>query len=581
MSETAQFYLLLRVHLRIVRTRLLKLVTGSRLMALTLLAFLMTYSVTAYHMFHRGLIYFSQLPAAGGLLVDRMIQIVFFCFLMMLTFSVAVSGYIALYRSRDTRWLLTLPISHRVMFLWKVFEAGAFSSWGLLLIAAPLLIAFADFRGAAAGFYVRTAVGLLPFLTIAITGAGLLLLTAVRWLGRTQMIALGTACGLFFVGWLTHTVLVERDLATRAGFSAAMTFQQVMHHTDLSANRLIPSAWYSESVIAWSRPHRIAQSALMPSLLVSWSLMGVTALIWLGRQWFYPSWNRSVQNAAIAALRRRPPRPDEMPGLIERHFPEKPVGARLLGRPMAAVAWKDVLSFRREPAQWIQFLIVFGLLAMYATGLRQLNEYIAQPRDLYMVACLNLAVCALALSTLTTRFVFPQFSLEGRRLWILAMSPLSLSWVVMQKFISSTLCTSLAVSSIILVSGNTLKLRPEDTVFFTLAMMAMSVGLNAMAVGFGVLFPNLEETNSAKIVSGFGGTLCLVVSFVYIVLFLLLIAWSKLEVFKENEFPTHWHDGPNTLKALGSALGLTALLTVGPLIFAMRRLKRLEFLGSL
>ena len=36
-----------------------------------------------------------------------------------------------------------------------------------------------------------------------------------------------------------------------------------------------------------------------------------------------------------------------------------------------------------------------------------------------MISYLNLGASALTLSTLTTRFVFPQFSLEGRRLWIL------------------------------------------------------------------------------------------------------------------------------------------------------------------
>ncbi|MCB1091994.1 MAG: hypothetical protein KDL87_10710, partial [Verrucomicrobiae bacterium] len=301
MSEKDQFLLLLRTHLKMARSRAIKLVSGSRLMTLTLVLFLATYSITAYLMFRRGLIYFGQLPAAGNLLVDRMIHIVFFCFLMMLMFSVAVSGYIALYRSRDTRWLLTLPISHRVLFLWKVFEAGAFSSWGLLLIATPLLVAFAEFRDAGPGFYLRTAIALPPFLIIAISGAGLALLGSVRWMKRKQMIAFGTACLLLFSGWLTWTVLNEKKITERVGFSAALTFQQVMKHTDLSASRLIPSTWYTEALLAWSRPQRIQKPPMMPALLLSWSLMGALAAGWLGRRWFYESWNHSVQNAAIAA----------------------------------------------------------------------------------------------------------------------------------------------------------------------------------------------------------------------------------------------------------------------------------------
>ena len=161
------------------------------------------------------------------------------------------------------------------------------------------------------------------------------------------------------------------------------------------------------------------------------------------------------------------------------------------------------------------------------------------------------------------------------------MSPLKLQTIVLQKFFLSTLFTSLAVSIIILISGNTLNLGASDTLFFTLAILMISIGLNATAVGLGVLFPNLEETNAAKIVSGFGGTLCLVISFVYIVTFLLLLAWSRIETFRANQVPEHWLDGRHAAEALGIAVALTAFLTTIPLIFAMKRLKRLEILGNL
>ena len=53
----------------------------------------------------------------------------------------------------------------------------------------------------------------------------------------------------------------------------------------------------------------------------------------------------------------------------------------------------------------------------------------------------------------------------------------------------------------------------------------MSAALCGLSVGLGALFPNFKEDNPSKIVSGFGGTLCLVASFVYIVLFITLLAF--------------------------------------------------------
>ena len=43
-------------------------------------------------------------------------------------------------------------------------------------------------------------------------------------------------------------------------------------------------------------------------------------------------------------------------------------------------------------------------------------------------------------------------------------------------------------------------------------------------MGLGTLYPNFKEDNPAKIVSGFGGTFCLVLSFLYIVSSVTLLA---------------------------------------------------------
>ena len=95
---------------------------------------------------------------------------------------------------------------------------------------------------------------------------------------------------------------------------------------------------------------------------------------------------------------------------------------------------KDVRLFWRDPAQWIQFMIFFGLLCIYVLNLRNVAFNFQNPFWETMISYLNLAASALTLSTLTTRFVFPQFSLEGRRLWILGLAPVGLAPVLLQKF---------------------------------------------------------------------------------------------------------------------------------------------------
>jgi len=58
----------------------------------------------------------------------------------------------------------------------------------------------------------------------------------------------------------------------------------------------------------------------------------------------------------------------------------------------------------------------------------------------------------------------------------------------------------------------------------------MTFALNGLAIGLGVLYPNLKEANPGKIVSGFGGTLCLVLSFLYILACVLLLGLGTTDL---------------------------------------------------
>lgn len=581
MSTASQWLLLFRVHTRMAGVKALNSVKQSRLMTGTILLFLVTYTVTAYWLFREGLEYVARLPGAGALLSDRLIYVMFFCFMMMLIFSVAVTSYISLYRNRDTRWLLTLPISHRTIFLWKCFESAMFSGWGLIFILFPLLLAFAQMRDVSFGFFFKVVLVLIPFLILASTLGSLILVTAVRFLSRRQLIIATALVGVLLAGSAIQTALKNNEVVQSEELSAAFTFQRVLHHTNISVNRAMPSTWLSGAIVDWTRPYRHFGNLLYPTLLCSNALFGLLLVYRAGGSWFYQSWNRSLQQSACSAIRRESYHSATSVEEFVKKPTTNPLIRWLVGRPNAAISRKDFLTFFRDPAQWVQFSLVFGLLAIYASGLRQMNGNIDQPRDLYLVAFLNLAVCALALSTLTTRFVFPQFSLEGRKLWILAMSPLKMPSLVIQKFVTSTLFSGLTIIFILLIGGYNLQLGWADSIFFAVAIGLLAIGLNALAVGLGVLFPNLQESNAAKIVSGFGGTLCLIGSFIYILVFVLLLAASRWDVFQSNEITTDWIKTPRSQLSIAGLLFITTLVTVVPLIFSQKKLKRLEIISIL
>ena len=112
-------------------------------------------------------------------------------------------------------------------------------------------------------------------------------------------------------------------------------------------------------------------------------------------------------------------------------------------------------------------------------------------------------------------------------------------------------------------------------------MATISTGLNALALSLGALLPNFRENNTAKIVSGFGGTLCLIMSFFYII---SSIAILTVPAVAERTAPLGL--APEKIQLLEivsyGGLALLTLLAGGlPYFFAKKRTKKLAYLGYL
>jgi ABC-2 type transport system permease protein len=215
--------------------------------------------------------------------------------------------------------------------------------------------------------------------------------------------------------------------------------------------------------------------------------------------------------------------------------------------------------------------MLFGLLGVYIINLRHFSQQLTNEFWIHLVAFLNLGACSLNLATITTRFVYPQFSLEGKRLWIIGMAPPGLVRVVKTKYATASIASLFVTIGLIWLSCHMLTMDLGRTIFFTAAIAVMTFTLNGLAMGLGVLYPNLREENPSKIVSGFGGTFCLVLSFLYILASVVLLAfgapWSQ----------TYTRDGViRSMMYLSGFGALSFALGWLPLQFGLRRVKNFE-----
>jgi ABC-2 type transport system permease protein len=200
---------------------------------------------------------------------------------------------------------------------------------------------------------------------------------------------------------------------------------------------------------------------------------------------------------------------------------------------------KDIRTFRRDPVQWSQFLIFFGLLALYFLNIRRLSYDLHSAYWRNLVSFLNLTVTALILSTFTTRFVFPMVSLEGRKFWILGLLPLHREHILWGKFAFAAGGALMSSEALVLLSDTMLRLDWSMILLHTMTLLILCMGLAGISVGLGARLPSLHQDDPSKIAAGFGGTLNLVVSMLFILVIVVLLAMPCHLFFASLESQRH------------------------------------------
>ncbi len=516
----------------------------------------------------------NTIPADLLVEVIEVIFGVFFVTLMiMLAFSSAILLYGGLFRSPDVGFLLTLPVRPERIFVFKYGDAFFLSSWAFLLLGTPVLLAYGVVMTAPWYYYVLMPVVLVAFTHIpSAVGGVICLLLAHRILRRPGLLATFVAgvgiLGLAWGIWYVRTAFSEQTLAPE-------WFQQIFARLRFTQHRLLPSWWLSSALLEASR-HQLGESLAFVGVLVANAFFFRQVGVWIAAGLF----RRIFSEAEGGQSRRRRARLHRLDQVVYTLLGCFPLQTRLL-------LLKDFRLFRRDPVQWTQFLIFFGLLGLYFLNIRRFSYETYYQGWVNMVSLLNLAVVALLLSTFTTRFIFPMISLEGRNFWILGLLPLRRQTLLWSKFWFATVGTVIPCCGLILLSDSMLGVSPLITAMHQLLCVSLSVGLSGLAVGLGAKIPNFREPSPAKIAAGFGGTLNLILSTVLIVVVivaaglpthLLLGSWTPggstiVDLYPQLEPTLRWWWLLGTL----ASPAVACLFAAVPMRLGIRAFCRMEF----
>jgi ABC-2 type transport system permease protein len=529
MKPVSPVLLLARVNILQAWRRLKSLQHKSRLLTMSIAVFVVGYLVVSFGLFHLGLKFLNTFPALGALLTERLLFLLFAFLLVLLLFSNLVISYGNFFRNRETFFLTSLPISSQSIFRWKFLESTVLASWAFLFLIAPLLAAYGLTHQVPWHFYLITPAAIGLFIILPGAAGAWVALNLARYLDRRtfQVVAGGTLLIVLplLAIWFRPETLTDTSTDTRV----IATLDKLLMRTHFSEWPWLPSYWLSSSVLQWSEGAISAAVFFLLVLLSNVLFFGYLTFTQTGN-FFYAAlstvhsresifgrwkWFRSWRERRAESEYERAPL-ERLLLLLRKAPPD-----------VHALLVKDARMFWRDTTQWGQTLVLFGLLGVYVINLRHFSQELTNQFWLHLVCYLNLGACALNLATLTTRFVYPQFSLEGKRLWIVGMAPMGLVQVLQTKFWLASRAALILTLGLIWLSCQMLQMPMVRTLYLALIISTMTFTLAALATGLGALYPNFREDNPTKIVSGFGGTLCLVVSFLYIVASVTLLAMGS------------------------------------------------------
>jgi ABC-2 type transport system permease protein len=514
----------------------------------------------AFGALYRVLRYFTGVEEIGALLAGKLLGLLLLSFASILLLSNIITALSSFFLARDLDLLVSSPVDWLTLYGAKLFETAIHSSWMVVLMAFPMLVAYGAAYGGGIGFALVAVAGLVPFLVIpaALGSAVTLVLVNVFPARRTRdilsVIGVLAAAGLLIL----FRLLRPEQLARPEGFRSLVEFISVLRGP---ASPLLPSEWLQRTLM-----DSLTGDVDVLPLYLLWSTAG--ALVVLGallhRGLYRAGFTRAQEGAQRWARE----------GWLTRltHRALAPLGTR-----RRELVLKELRVFFRDTTQWSQLILLAVLVVVYVVNIKFLpltgdgvTFFIVN-----VIPFLNLALAGFVLASIAARFLFPAVSLEGRTWWLLRSSALSMRDLLWAKFWTGTLPLLVLAVAIVAVTDTLMQVSPFMFMVSTLSITLLTFALAGLAVGFGTMYPRFESENAAQIPTSFGGLLFMMTA---VALIGIVIVLEARPVYAYLSARTAGGTAAPADLVLGFAAAAAVCLaaTFVPLRLALRRLETIE-----
>lgn len=515
-----------------------------------------------YVLFYRILVYLKGVPLLGPILILRLLSMIFLAFFAMLIFSNIITAFSSIYFSSDLNLLLLTPLSFRSIFIFKFFETMFYSNWMVLFFLLPVLAAYAKINSALFTFYIWIFIALFPYFVIC-TSIGILFSVVLMRLfpskkTRDIFLVLGIVLGAsayLLVRFLQPEKLVNPDVM--------MGVMQYLVTVRTPMTRFAPSFWITQSIVSMVK-YDLGRSFFYLGILSVCAFLISVVTVFIAQKIYYTGWAGAQEGGKKKKFQIN----KSKYRIKESIFPFR------LSGPIRALFTKDIKTFFRETTQWSQLLLLVTLVIVYLYNIHKLPLPYFYLKSI--ISFLNIGVAGFVLASVALRFVFPAVSLEKDNFWIIRASPISVKKFLWEKFWISLIPLLLLASCLIVFSNILLEVDKFFMIISCCTVAVLTVGLTALGIGMGAIFPRFKVENIAQIESSMGGMFYMVFSLFYVAVILVLEA-LPVRMYFLYKLSRRAYFNTKILVILSLIfLAVNAAVIFVPMVLGIKKIKNLE-----